>query len=390
MGEDASALSGLETTTLEPPVRALLGEPTAAVVTDRWSCRPLGGGASEGIGLYRVTGSARVGRATHPWVLVCKVCAPANEIDPGAWDYPSREPLAYGSGLLAALPGGIAAPRCLAVEAQPDGTARLWIEAVTDAHPGPWPLDRYALVARRLGRFNGAYLAGVPLPDQPWLSRGWLRDFVEPSGPALLELENLAGPDGPPLLRQLYPSPIVAELRRLWTERERFLTALDRLPQTFCHHDAFRRNLLHQAGPEGEDLVAVDWAYAGRGAVGEELGQLVVASLYFFEAAGIGPRDLAAACFAGYVAGLREAGWAGDERLVRLGFAADAALRTTVGLLRVILPLVAEPARRPVVEDRFGRPLEDVVAAWAELWPLQLGLADEARALLSAGLLAGS
>jgi hypothetical protein len=383
MAENAGDVSGVDAATLAPMVRDLLDEP-GAVVAEGWSCRPLGGGASEGLGLYQVSGSARVGEATHPWALVCKVSAATNGADPEAWDYPAREGLAYGSGLLAALPGGLAAPRFLAVEAQPDGTTRLWLEAVADVHPGPWHRDRYALVARHLGRFNGAYLAGAPLPDQPWLSRGWLRDFVEPSGPALAELERLAGPGGPPLLRQLYPPPVVVELRRLWSERERFLAALDRLPRTFCHHDAFRRNLLHRAGPAGEDLVAVDWAYAGHGAVGEELGQLVVASLYFFEAAGIGPDDLTAACFAGYVAGLREAGWAGDERLARLGFAADAALRTTIGLLRVIVPLVAEPDRRPVVADRFGRPLEDVVAAWAELWPFQFGLAEEARALLPA------
>jgi hypothetical protein len=141
---------------------------------------------------------------------------------------------------------------------------------------------------------------------------------------------------------------------------------------------------LVRAGSGGKELVAIDWAYAGQGAVGEELGQLVVASLYFFETVGIAPRDLAAACFAGYVAGLREAGWAGDEHLVRLGFAVDAALRHTVGLLRVILPLVADTARRPVVEDRFGRPLEEVVETWAELWTFQLALAEEARALLPA------
>src|SRR5215210_4288132 len=274
MAEDANGLSGVDAATPEPMVRALLDEP-AAVVAREWSCRPLGGGASEGLGLYRVAGLACVGGATHPWALVCKVCAAAHGADPGAWDYPAREVLAYGSGLLAALPRGLVAPRCLAVAAQQDGTTRLWLEAVTDAHPGPWPLDRYTLVARHLGRFNGAYLAGAPLPAQPWLSREWLRDFVEASGPALAELEHLAGPGGPPLLRQLYPSPVVAELRRLWTERECFFAALDRLPRTFCHHDAFRRNLLHRASPNGADLVAIDWAYASNGAVGEELGQLV-------------------------------------------------------------------------------------------------------------------
>ena len=50
---------------------------------------------------------------------------------------------------------------------------------------------------------------------------------------------------------------------------------------------------------------------------------------------GIAPRDLDAACFAGYVTGLREAGWAGDERVVRLGFTAAAALRYSVGTLPI-------------------------------------------------------
>jgi hypothetical protein len=383
MAEDAHDLAGVDTATLQPMVRALLGEP-AAVVAEEWSCRPLGGGASEGLGLYRVAGSARVSAATHPWAIICKVCAATDGTDPEAWNYPAREGLAYGSGLLAALPGGLATPRCLTVAAQPDGTTRLWLEAVADAHPGPWPRDRYALAARHLGHLNGAYLTGTPLPDQPWLSRGWLRDFVEPSGPDVAALERLAGPGASPLARQLYPSPVVIEITRLWTERERFLAALDRLPQTFCHLDAFRRNLLLRARPEGEELVAIDWSYAGHGAVGQDLGQLVVASLYFFETVGIAPRALDAACFAGYVAGLREAGWVGDERLARLGFTADAALRTSVGLLRVMLPLVSDPALRPVVKDRFGYPLEDVVAAWAELWSFQFGLAEEARALLRA------
>ena len=205
MAEDADALAGLDTAMLGPMVRDLLGEPTA-VVAEEWSCRPLGGGGGEGLGLYRVTGSAHVESATHPWALVVKVYAAADGADPGAWDYPAREGLAYGSGLLAALPGGLATPRCLAVETQPDGTARLWLEAVTDAHPGPWPLDRYAQVARHLGHFNGAYLAGTPLPDQPWLSRGWLRDFVEPSGPAVADLERLADPGGSPLAAAALPA----------------------------------------------------------------------------------------------------------------------------------------------------------------------------------------
>jgi hypothetical protein len=383
MAEDAGALAGLDTAMLEPMVRDLIGEP-AAIVAEGWSCRPLGGGIGEGPGLFRVTGSARVGGASHPWALVVKLCAAADRSDPGAWDYPAREALAYGSGLLAALPGGLAAPRCLTVETQPDGTTWLWLEAISDAHPGPWPLERYALVARHLGRFNGAYLAGAPLPARAWLSKGWLRGWVEAAGLAVAELEQFVGSDAAPLTRQLYPPPVVAELKRLWAERERFLTALDRLPQTFCHHDAFRRNLLGRTGPQGDELVALDWADAGHAAVGQELVPLVLGSLLFFEAVGIAPHDLDVACFANYVAGLREAGWTGDEHLVRLGFTADAALHTTVGALRQALPLVTDPALHPFVEDLVGRPLEEAMAAWAELWPFQFALAEEARGLLHA------
>jgi Phosphotransferase enzyme family len=381
MAADANGLPGVDAATLAPKVRDLLDEP-AAVVAGGWSCRPLGGGRGGGLGLYRVTGSARAGGASRPWALVVKVCAAAAGTDPGAWDYPAREGLAYGSGLLEDLPGGLAAPRFLAFETQPDGTSWLWLEAVTDAHPAPWPLERYARVARHLGRFNGAYLAGAPLPDQPWLSRGWLRDFVEPSGPYITELERLAGPGSPPLQQQLYPPPVITELRYLWEERERFLTALDGLPRTLCHHDAFRRNLLHREGPEGGQLVAVDWAYVGHGAVGEELVALVLGSIAFFEAEGIAPRELDAVCFAGYVAGLREAGWVGDERLVRRGFTAAAALRYTVGSLRLVWPEVIDPALRPAWEDVFGRPLEEVVEGWTELWTFERGLIEEARALL--------
>ena len=383
MVEDAGALSGIDTATLEPMVRGLLGEPTA-VVAKGWSCLPLGGGAGEGLGLYRVSGSARFGGASHPWALVLKVCAAADGVDPGAWAHPAREGRAYSSGLLDALPGGLAAPRCLAVDSQPDGTSWLWLEAVTDAHPEPWPLERYAQVARELGRFNGAYLAGVPLPDQPWLSQGWLRSWVESAGPALAELERLADHGSPPVLEQLYPPPVIVELRRLWDEREHFLTALDRLPRTFCHQDAFRRNLLHRVGSAGEQLVALDWAYSGRGAVGEELVPLVLGSLFMFEAPGIRPRELEAACWATYVAGLRDSGWAGDERVVRLGFTAAAALRLTVGMVRLLLPVVTDPAPRPVMEDLFGSPFAEVVEGWAELWPFQFELAEEARALLPA------
>ena len=99
MAEDAGALSGVDTAMLEPMVRDLLGEP-AAVVAEEWSCLPLGGGAAT---VSASTGSPgrRVSAVPPiPGRSSSRCLRAADGADPGAWDYPAREGLAYGSGLL--------------------------------------------------------------------------------------------------------------------------------------------------------------------------------------------------------------------------------------------------------------------------------------------------
>lgn len=76
-------------------------------------------------------------------------------------------------------------------------------------------------------------------------------------------------------------------------------------------------------GPDGRDeTVAVDWAFLGTAAVGEELASLVCASVMLADADPDRVRELGETCFEGYLAGLRDAGWDGDPKLVRLGYAA--------------------------------------------------------------------
>ena len=78
----------------------------------------------------------------------------------------------------------------------------------------------------------------------------------------------------------------------------------------------------------------------------------------------------------------REAGWLGDERLARLGFTTAAALRYPVGCLDQMLPVVTDPAQGAATEALLGYPLEVLVEAYGALWPVQVALAEEARALL--------
>ena len=152
----------------------------------------------------------------------------------------------------------------------------------------------------------------------PWLRRrGWMRDAVarQPSVVALFRnsLDH-------PLVRRAWPPEDAEALLHRWAERERRLDALDRSPQTPSHFDTFRRNLFARCTPGDLDqTVAIDWAFSGIGAVGEEIVPLIAASLLFFAVEIERARELDATVFDAYLQGLSEAGHrAHRPKLVRL------------------------------------------------------------------------
>lgn len=373
----------IDGTRLEALARAALNQPGAHLVGPR-SCHPLGGGVGGSLGVYRLAGNASAGEIVWPWSVVLKICAPAAGAAPDTWEYPPREALVYRSDLLKALPAGLIAPRCYAVEEGADGTTRMWLEDVVDERTGQWPPECHAIAAALLGRFNSAYLTDVSLPQHPWLSPQALRDLVEAAGPAVASLEHLAGPDGHPLVRTFYSPSVVKSFCQLWDEREAFLNVLRDLPQTLCHRDAHRRNLFSRTGPDGvEQMVLIDWACASHGALGEDVAGLVISNLLLFEAEGINPRDLDAICFASYLEGLQEGGWSGDPRKVRLGYTAGASMQHMLGFGSHAAAVFGNTATHPFVEQLFRRSLTEVVEAWGDvLWPFHLELIEEARELM--------
>jgi hypothetical protein len=188
-----------------------------------------------------------------------------------------------------------------------------------------------------------------------------------------------AAPENP-AVRRWWPEPVVDAILRLWEERENFCTALDRLPQTFCHGDAIPRNLLFRRGADGsEEIVGIDWEFAGHYAAGEEIGQTLSVASAFFDVA---PDDLPALdelLFGEYVAGLREVGWQGDPRAVRFAYAAHAALRN---LFNAVGASVPTDAQRAAARQTYGHSWEELAERRAELRPFLLDRAAEARRLM--------
>lgn len=333
----------------------------APVQLGAWDVQRITGGLDYTSSVHRLHGVAVVDGADTNWSLIVKVVRPDPQFDdPQEYRYWKREMLAYRSGLLKDLPGQFAAPRCYAIQEQPDGSAWIWLEEVQDELDHPWPIERYAQVARHLGRFNGAYLAGHPLPDDVWLTHNWLRNYLRRAAPMVdWVLQNPAHP----VVRRALPGLALPLTLAFWDERARILAALDALPQTFCHQDAFGRNLFYRDAPKEGDLfdevsevaevVALDWGYAGIAPVGAELAPLIAMAMSLAKFPSSQARELDRACFEGYLEGLREAGWEPDVRQVRAGFAFSLPTRYTLGaVIGELLPeMLAEETRARWAEN---------------------------------------
>lgn len=377
-------LEAVDATILTPLVRQNLRNDCAEVVS--WNHRVLSGGfASEtvgGYGTFRFEGTALANEEIVSWQLVLKVLgkiAEAGSNDPQDWNYWKREILAYQSGLLEDLPGQFSAARCFGVFEYVNDEFWIWLEGITDIVGEVWPLEQYGVTARHLGQFNGAYLLGRPLPNYSWLSEGRVKNWLKIAEPSLRNLRSIVQN----ALNQLWLSESdVNRILDLWADRHRLLAALAKLPRTFCHHDAFRRNLFAQKNAAGlEHTVAIDWQMVGTGAVGEEITPLVAVSLGFMNVEMQYAKELEDIVFAGYMDGLGDAGCQVDERMVRFGYTASASLMAGVAGAALWIPDFLDDKSRASVERVIGHPVEAVLETFAAKQQYLLDLGEEAQQL---------
>lgn len=379
------AIEAIDTAMLTGPVRQALGSPSAEI--RHWECHPIRYINSEesNLGLYRFNGVALDQGEDRLWSIVLKaVNAPVNDTDPIYWNYHRRELLAYEEGLLTDLPGNVSAPRCLGIAKYTDGICWLWLEDVLNPGSPAWSLTEYRLAAQNLGQFNGAYLTGRALPSRPWLSRHWLRGWLRYYEAACREVVEMIQSEHfweQPLFRSAFPRQSTDDILHLGASHETLLAMLESLPQTFCHLDAYRPNLfLHQAALGLNQTVAIDWVFTGIASVGEEIANLLSASLLWFEYDVAEAKSLDEAVFSGYLNGLRDAGWQEDSRLVRLGYTAACALRWgLVGLWW--LPSIGDSGKEAELESEWNRPISELVSQWARTTIYILDLAQEAYQL---------
>ena len=369
----------IDAAALLPVVRRACGRPLLDI--SHWTAEQIQGGGGSSLGVHRIGGEGFDHGGTLRWSVILKVLGSSETtIEPSSWGYWRREADVYRSDVLRGLPDGLTTPRCFGITEVPDGTVWLWLEDLGQEPVTPVGLDDYHRLARQLGLFNGRYLCGEPIPTDPWLSKRWLRGWVEENADAMsLFAESL----NDRWVQRAFPRPLAETLLELWADRERYICVVEQLPQVLCHLDVFGRNirLQEQSGGTPQTML-MDWAYVGTAAIGEELVPLVLANLAFVEVEFNAGRELEERAIDGYTDGLRASGWTGDPDLVRLGYCAGGALRFGVGTMRLLLPVLLDEGLHPLFERLFKRPIQETVESLGPLTErFTVRLADEARRL---------
>ena len=91
-----------------------------------------------------------------------------------------------------------------------------------------WTLQTYHSAAEALGIFNGAYLAGRPRPDFPWMLPGRVNNWLEQSSDAICRLRAEAGE---PILAARSSEGTLDRTLELWRRRDELVSALRTLPR---------------------------------------------------------------------------------------------------------------------------------------------------------------
>ena len=243
---------------------------------------------------------------------------------PTHFNYWRREVLAYETGFADAVyrDAGIRAPQLESLVTREDGSIELWLEDVAGPSGFKFSIPRLGQFAYELGVGQARWAGRVPPADEvPWLSRGWLRQYLSegPGSNVRVQREDWDDP-----VAQVWSAATRAGLRRLWERRMVALELTERLPRTLCHLDLWPANLIEDSAGTS---VLLDWAFVGEGAIGEDPANLIIDSTTdgLMDAALL--PEIAEAVTIGYINGLADGGRPGSAHDARRAIATCAAAK---------------------------------------------------------------
>jgi hypothetical protein len=316
--------------------------------------------------------------------VVLKIVRHGHDSDPGAlWvsgaepshrNYWKREWFAYDSGLLDNLPGQLRAPRTLLTTQPSPDEAWIWMEDVEGLPGAGWPVGDYYSAAFDLGTTQGAFaVESTSLPTDEWLSRGWLRGWVDALGRHIGLLDDDSAWTG----EAAELAPLRLRLAELWTQREALLEIVEQAPRCLVHCDFWPTNLI--AADDGT-TVAIDWSQVGIGAIGQDLDQIVLDPVWMQVLPGADLDALESHVLSAYLAGLGTAGLDVDADELQRWYAAAAAVHYAP-MLTMHADTLRDPDRVAALEIRHDLPISSITANKARVIDHALSLGEQLLAI---------
>ncbi|GAA3579432.1 hypothetical protein GCM10022197_41130 [Microlunatus spumicola] len=260
------------------------------------------------------------------------------------------EPRVYASDLAAHLPPDLAMPRCLGVTPLDEGSAVVWLEAVTGVL-ATWTDDDLARSARALGRLAGSSAVAavadrVGHPYGPVMARRyWQGRLSMQFGTAYRD----AALWHHPVLAAEVDDAARRRLLGLLDAAPGLVAEIEALPLLSAHGDACPNNLLLTPA----SVVAIDWAFFARLPLGFDLTQLVVSEIELGRTPAATLARRQAVALPAYADGLAAEGLTVDADALLRAHRVLAAL--TAGVAAVPLERLDEDPRTlaPVVRERL-------------------------------------
>jgi hypothetical protein len=241
--------------------------------------------------------------------------------EPTHWNYWKREFLAYLYDLPATFDSsGINSPALLyAYEGR--GTFTFVTEHCGLTPATQWTAHDYYAAARNLGIAQGSISTKGNFGEYPWLCKNYIADYAlekpfDRSLPGSSEAWS-----GLIDVGAVSPRERDTQIRLARNERE-LMKLLAAVPLTLCHNDFWTRNLF---GKDGQPTTVVDWAFVGIGPLGSDIANMTASAGFDSYIAPAHLASFADHVFDSYLNGLRQSGWKGDSRTVRLGYCASVA-----------------------------------------------------------------
>jgi hypothetical protein len=274
------------------------------------------------------------------------------------------EPRVYRSDLADRLPPGLAMPRAHAVVDLDVESTALWLEDVPVVS-ARWDRAGLARAAHLLGRLAASPrvrpLAAVADPHRASTPRTYVEGRI-----ALQVVPALHDPAiwRHPLVAAAFDGALRRDLVAAADRLPAVVDELEALPQGAAHGDACTRNLLVAA--DRPELVLIDFGLWRPGALGFDLGQLLLGEVQLGERPAAALPDDEAACLEAYLAGLAAEGCSVDIATVRRGHALQMLLFSALPSLPFeLLDAEPTPASLAISRERSAaaRFVLDLVAA---------------------------